>query len=147
MKVFKACGTIRVKGGMTLVKAKIRLSGERETRFLTALVDTGARMTLIDSSLAERIGVQYTGRTISFISVSGHAVKGLEALVLELEVAGEVLKYEAVAVASIPEKVKEALRGSGMDENVIIGLLTIERASMIPDTLTGTLRKVESFIL
>jgi len=122
---------------MALVKAKVKLIGVKGKYSSTALADTGARMTLIDGSLAERVGVQYTGRTINFISVSGHAVKALEALVLELKVEDEALKYEAVAVANILEKVKEVLRESGIDENVVIGLLTIERASMVPDTLTA----------
>jgi|GEM_PF-455731 len=132
---------------MALVKAKARLSGVKESYSSTVLTDTVARMTLIDRSLAERVGVQYTGRKIDLFTVSGHVVKALEAVVFELEVEGEVLKYEAVAVADIPEKVREALRGSGVDENMIIGLLTIERANMIPDTTTGTLRRTESFIL
>jgi len=127
------------------MKAKVRLSGVKKSYSSTVLTDTGARMTLVDKSLAERIGVQYTGKTINF--VSGQVVKALEALVSELEVEGEVLKYEAVAVAEIPEKVKEALRKSEIDENIIIGILTIERANMIPDTTTGILRRVESFIL
>lgn len=83
-------------------------------------------MTLIDKSLAERVGVQFTGRAINFASVSGHVVKTLEAVILELEIEGEALKYEAVAVAEIPESVREVLRKSEMDENVIVGLLTIE---------------------
>jgi len=132
---------------MVLVKARVRLSGVKEGYSSTALTDTGARMTLIDRSLAERIGVQYTGRVIDFVSVSGHVVKALEAVVPELEVEGETLKYEAVAVAEIPERVKEALRESAIDENIIIGILTIERANMIPDTKTGTLTRIESFIL
>jgi hypothetical protein len=132
---------------MVLVKAQVRLSGTKEGYSSAALTDTGARMTLIDRSLAEQIGVQYTGRVIDFVSVSGHVVKAREAVVPELELEGEVLKYEAVAVAEIPERVKEALRGSAIDENIIIGILTVERANMIPDTTTGTLRKVEAFIL
>jgi hypothetical protein len=132
---------------MVLVKARVRLSGARESYSSTALADTGARMTLIDRSLAERIGIQYTGRTINFVSVSGHVVEALEAVVPELEVEGEALRYEAVAVAEIPEKVKETLRKIGLDDCVIVGILTIERANMIPDTTTGTLRRVESFIL
>jgi hypothetical protein len=127
------------------MKAKVRSSGVKKSYSSTVLTDTGARMTLVDKSLAERIGVQYTGKTINF--VSDQFVKALEALVSELEVEGEVLKYEAVAVAEIPEKVKEALRKSEIDENIIIGILTIERANMIPDTTTGILRRVESFIL
>jgi predicted aspartyl protease len=132
---------------MVLVKARVRLSGVKEGYSSTALTDTGARMTLIDRSLAERIGVQYTGRIIDFVSISGHVVKALEAIVPELEVEGEKLKYEAVAVAEIPEKVKEVLKQSAVDEKIIIGILTIERANMVPDTTTGTLKKVESFIL
>ena len=62
------------------------------------------------------------------------------------EVEGEVLKYEIVAVAEIPENVKRVLSQSGLDENVVVGLLTIERANMVPDTTTGTLRRVESFL-
>jgi len=56
------------------------------------------------------------------------------------------LKYEPVAVAEIPKAVKEALRTSELDENLIIGILTLERANMITDTTKGTLRRVESFI-
>jgi hypothetical protein len=132
---------------MALVKARVRLSGVKGSYSSNALTDTGARMTLIDRPLAERVGVQYTGRVIDFVSVSGRVVKALEAVVPELEVEGEALRYEAVAVAEVPERVKEALRKSGIDENVIIGLLTIERANMMPDATTGTLRRVESFIL
>jgi len=131
---------------MVLVKAKVRLSGVKESFSSMVLIDTGARMTLIDRSLAERIGVQYTGRIIDFVSVSGHVVRALEAVVSELEIEGEVLKYDVLAVTDIPEKVKEILRKSEIDENIIIGVLTIERANMIPDTTTGTLRRVESFI-
>jgi predicted aspartyl protease len=132
---------------MVLVKARVRLSGVKEGYSSTALTDTGARMTLIDRSLAECIGVQYTGGIIDFVSISGHVVKALEAIVPELEVEGEKVKYEAVAVAEIPEKVKEVLKESAVDEKIIIGILTIERANMVPDTTTGTLKKVESFIL
>jgi hypothetical protein len=125
----------------------VRLSGTRESYSSIALVDAGARMTLIDKSLAERVGVQFTGRVVNFVSVSGHVVKALEAVIPELEIEGEALKYEAVAVAEVPERVREVLRKSEMDENVIVGFLTIERASMVPDTATGVLRRVESFIL
>jgi acid stress-induced BolA-like protein IbaG/YrbA len=104
-------------------------------------------MTLIDRSLAEHIGVQYTGRAIDFVSVSGHVMRASEAIVSELEIEGEALKYEAVVVAEILEKVKEVLRKSELDENIIIGILSIERANMIPDITTGTMKRIESFIL
>lgn len=131
---------------MILVKARISLRGNKGSYSSTALVDTGARITLISSALAERVGVEYTGRVLDFTSISGHVVKALEAIVPVLEVEGEVLKYEAVAVAEIPENVKNVLSQSELDKDIIIGLLTIERANMIPDTTTGTLKKVEGFM-
>jgi acid stress-induced BolA-like protein IbaG/YrbA len=132
---------------VTVVKARISLRGSKDSYSSIALVDTGARMTLVDRLLAERIGVVYTGRVLSLISISGHILKALEAVVPELEVEGEVLKYEAIAVSDIPEDVKKVLKESNLDENIVIDLLTIERASMVPDTTTGTLRKVESYII
>lgn len=42
------------------------------------------------------------------------------------------------------------LRGSSksdLDPNVIIGLLTLERANLLPDMATGKLKKIESFML
>ena len=132
---------------MTVVKARISLRESKDSYSSIALVDTGARMTLVDRLLAERIGVVYTGRVLSLVSISGHILKALEAVVPMLEVEGEVLKYEAIAVSDIPEDVKKVLKESSLDENIVIGLLTIERASMVPDTTTGTLRKVESFII
>ena len=77
----------------------------------------------------------------------GIFLKALEAVVPVLEVEGEVLKYEAIAVSDVPEDVKKVLKESNLDESIVIGLLTIERASMVPDTITGTLRKVESYII
>jgi len=74
-------------------------------------------------------------------------VRASEAVVRELEIEGELLKYEAVAVAEIPETVKETLTRSELDGRVIVGLLTLERANMLPDTATGTLKRVGSFIL
>ena len=56
------------------------------------------------------------------------------------------MRYEIVAVADITESVKKVLAQNGFDENIIIGLLTIKRANMMPDTTSGVLRKVESFI-
>ena len=129
-----------------LVKAKVRLSGMKDSYSSTVLIDSGARMSLLDKVLAEKLGVEYTGRKVNFISISGHTVKGLEAILSQIDVEGEVLKYEPVAVAEIPKTVKEALRKSKLDENMIVGILTLERANMIPDTTTGTLKKIESFI-
>lgn len=93
------------------------------------------------------MGVEYTGRKITFISISGQVVEADEAMVHEFVVEGERLKYEVIAVAKIPERVKGTLVESDLDPNVIVGLLTLERANLLPDTTTGKLKKVESFIL
>jgi len=132
---------------MVLVKAKIRLLGMRDSYSSAVLADTGARMSLINKPLAERLGVEYTGRKIDFVSISGHAVKASEAVIPELEVEGEILKYEPMAVTEIPKNVKETLKENELDENIIVGVLTLERANMIQDITTGTLKRVESFIL
>jgi len=133
---------------MTKVRAAVRLAGLKSSYTVdSALVDTGARMTLIDRSLADHLGVIYTGRKLSFISASGHRVEAVEALIPELVLEGEALKYEVVAITEIPEEVKEALRRSGLDELLIVGLLTLERAGMKPNPVTGRLERVEGFII
>jgi len=133
---------------MAIVRAAMKLTGSENSYIASnVLVDTGARMTLVDRSLAERIGVEYTGRKLSLISVSGHRVEAVEALIPELVLEGEVLKYEAVAVAEIPKEVREALRRDELDEHLVVGLLTLERAGMRPNPATGRLERVESFII
>ena len=132
---------------MTVVKAKVKLRGTIREYDSNALADRGARMSLIDKSLADRIGVEYTGRIIDFVSISGHVVRGSEAVTPELMIEDEILKYEVAAVVEIPETVKKTLLESGLDGNLVIGLLTLERANLIPDTTTGVLRKIGSFIL
>ena len=104
-------------------------------------------MTLIDKALADRLGVEYTGRSLDFISISGHVVRSMEAVILVFEVGGEQLRYEALTVADIPGRVKEALSKVGVDDNIVVGLLTPERANLVPDTATRALRKTEGFIL
>jgi len=133
---------------MTIVRAAVRLVGLRNSYTVdSALVDTGARMTLMDRSLAEHLGVVYTGRKLSFVSASGHRVEAVEALIPEFILEGEALKYEAVAVTEIPGEVREALRRSGLEELLIVGLLTLERAGMKPNPVTGRLERVEGFII
>ena len=61
---------------MTVVKARISLRGSKDSYSSIALVDTGARMTLVDRLLAERIWVVYTGRVLSLVSISGHIPEG-----------------------------------------------------------------------
>ena len=132
---------------MSIVRASVKIEGSKAASSSPALIDTGARMTVLDLDLAGKIGVEYTGRKIAFILISGQAFEASEAMVRELVVDGETLKYEAVAIATIPQRVKGTLSKSDLDPNMIIGLLTLERANLMPDIATGKLRKVESFIL
>jgi hypothetical protein len=48
-------------------------------------------MTVIDRSLAEEVGVTYTGRRRSLVSATGHKLEGELAIVRELVVEDEVL--------------------------------------------------------
>ena len=132
---------------VVLVKARVRVEGSRQRYACVALVDTGARMTLIDEVLADKLGVEYTGRRLDFISVSGHKLSALEAIVRVLEIEDVKLKSEPIAVAEFPDNVKRVLRSNQVDENMIIGLLTLERANLVPDTTTGSLKKTETFVI
>jgi predicted aspartyl protease len=73
---------------MALIRARAHLQGYKRSYSSTALVDTGARMTLIDRLLAEEIGVECTGRILSFIFISGQPVKASEAVVSMFEIEG-----------------------------------------------------------
>jgi hypothetical protein len=118
---------------VSIAKARVSPRGFREAYSCVAPVSTGARMTLIDRVLAERVGVEYRGRVLNPTSISGQVLRALEAVVPVLRVEDEELKYEAVAVISIPEDVKRVLRQSRLDENIVIGLLTLERAGIVPE--------------
>jgi len=105
-----------------LVTAEVRPVGSKGSHSSTALADSGATMSLADGSFAKRIGVEYTGREINFVSVLGHTAKVSEAIVSELELEGEVLKYKPLAVAEIPKAVKKTLLKNELDENMLIGV-------------------------
>jgi hypothetical protein len=103
-------------------------------------------MIVVDRSLAEEVGVTYTGRTRSLVSTSGHKLEGEVAIVRELVVEDEVLDYEKAMVVELSGDVRKALREIGADDSVIIGLTTVELAGPMPDTATGRLKKVETFL-
>jgi len=122
------------------------LKGMRGSKDCIALVDTGAAMTVIDRSLAENVGVTYTGRRMSLVSATGHKLEGEVAIVRELVVEDEVLDYEKVMVVELSGDARKVLRELGVDDSVIIGLTTVELAGLMPDTATGRLKKVETFL-
>jgi hypothetical protein len=110
------------------------------------LVDTGAAMTVIDRSLAENVGVTYTGRRRSLVSATGHKLEGEVAIVRELVVEDEVLDHEKVMVVELSGDVRKVLRVIDVDDSVIVGLTTVGLAGLMPDTATGRLKKVETFL-
>jgi predicted aspartyl protease len=130
---------------MGIVRTRVSLKGMRSSKDCIALVDTGAAMTVIDRSLAENVGVTYTGRR-SLVSATGHKLEDEVAIVRELVIEDEVLDYEKVMVVELSGYVKKVLREIGVDDSVIIGLTTVELAGLMPDTATGRLKKVETFL-
>ena len=131
---------------MGTVRARVVLRGSKGSREGTALVDTGAAMTVVDKDIADAVGVVYTGRRRTLISATGHRLEGEVAVVRELIVEGEVLDYEKVLAVRLNEEVKKALRNLDVDDSIIIGITTIELAGLVPDTATGRLRKIEAFL-
>lgn len=131
---------------MGTVRARVVVTGSKGSREGTALVDTGAVMTVVDRDVADAVGVVYTGRRRALISATGHRLEGEVAVVRELIVEGEVLDYEKVLAVRLNEEVKKALRSLDVDDSIIVGVTTIELAGFIPDTATGRLRRIEAFL-
>lgn len=131
---------------MGTVRARVVVTGSKGSREGTALVDTGAVMTVVDRDVADAVGVVYTGRRRALISAAGHRLEGEVAVVRELIVEGEVLDYEKVLAVRLNEEVKKVLRSLDVDDSIIVGVTTIELAGFIPDTATGRLRKIEAFL-
>ena len=131
---------------MGIARTRVSLKGMRGSKDCIALVNTGAAMSVIDRSLAENVGVTYTGRRRSLVSATGHKLEGEVAIVRELVVEDEVLDYEKVMVVELSGDVRKVLRELGVDNSVIVGLTTVELAGLMPDTATGRLKKVETFL-
>jgi predicted aspartyl protease len=124
------------------VRAKVMLRGFKGCKELTTLVDTRASMTVIDSSLADEVGVEFTGKERALVTASGHKLVGRVAIVKELIIEGESLDYERVLVLSFSEDLKKLLKELGVDQTIILGVTTLESAGLVPDPATGRLRRV-----
>jgi predicted aspartyl protease len=125
---------------LTIVKAAFRLEGLKERVEDKALVDTGASVTIVDKSVADMIGVTYTGRMLSLTTASGHKMQGELAVVKRLIIDQEELPYAHLLVLEIPSSVKEMLRSKQLCEWGIIGLTTLELLNLMPDSATGKLK-------
>jgi len=129
-----------------IVKSHVLLRGDVGSEECEALVDTGAGMTVIDRTMAERLGARYMRRKRSLVSAAGHKLEGEVGIVRELMIEGETLDYEKVLVVELGDEVKTALRKLDVCDSLILGVTTVELANFIPDTSTGRVRKVEAFL-
>jgi len=132
---------------LTIVRANLRLEGTKEHSEGTALIDTGASVTLIDRDVADKVGVTHLRRTLTLTTASGHKMEGELAVINKLVIEGEELPYAHLLILKIPKEVKEMLRSKQLSDWGIIGLTTLELLNLMPDTTTGKLKKSESFML
>jgi len=129
------------------VKAKVVIRGSKGSAELTALVDAGSSMTVVDRGLAEAIGVEYTDRERVIVTASGQEIVSKVAIVKELIVEDEPLKFERVLVMDFSENVKEGLKNLGVSDSMVLGMTTLESAGFMPDTTTGKLRRVKLLLI
>jgi predicted aspartyl protease len=123
------------------VRAKVMLRGFKGCKELTTLVDTGASMTVIDSSLADEVGVEFTGKERALVTASRHKLVGRVAIVKELIIEGESLDYERVLVLSFSEDLKKLLKELDVDQTIILGVTTLE--SLNQQVLCQTRQQVD----
>ena len=93
---------------MVLVRASVKLRGLKASYSTNnALVDSGARMTIVERRIAEYVGVEYTGRRVNFLSISGHEVRASEAIVSEMDIEGITIvsgEHQITLIMKIPYK-------------------------------------------
>ena len=127
---------------MESAKARFRLSGTKGSLEGLALVDTGSLMCVVDEEAADRLGLKPTGRKLKLTTLSGGEVMCGEMISEFLELEGEKLVSERVAVCSLPGSVKGKLEAMDVSPNVIIGVITLEAAGLTVNPLTGELEKL-----
>jgi len=131
---------------VTVVRAKAVIRGSRGSAEKLALVDTGSTYTLIDTALAQEVGVRFVDKRIKVIA-DGHEVTGDLAVIDELAVEGEALLFAHAVVMDFPAELARRLERLGLSKRVILGLLTIEALGLVPDTATERLRKVGALLI
>jgi predicted aspartyl protease len=129
------------------VKAKVVIRGSKGSAELTALIDAGSSMTVVDRGLAEAIGVEYTDRERVSVTASEQEIVSKVAIVKELTVENGPLKFERVLVMDFSENVKEGLKNLGVSDSMVLGMATPESAGFIPDTTTDKLRRVKLLLI
>ncbi len=132
---------------MGFAQASFRFLGDSESLEGVALVDSGAWYTVIDERLAARIGVKYTGLTVTLTSFSGHRIPCREAILKAVTIEGRTAPSEIVAVCKIPKQVRELLEKHEVNSQVVIGVHTLERLGYAIDTVTYKLIKSPGILM
>jgi predicted aspartyl protease len=127
---------------MGFARAKFKVSGNRDYIEGIAIVDTGSLLSIIDESVAEKLGLKSTGRVVKLTTLSGEEVECNEMLTRTFEVEGERIVSERVAVCKLPNNIREKLRTMGVYDGLIIGVVTLETAGFAVNPLTGKIEKV-----
>ncbi|HID17519.1 TPA: hypothetical protein EYP26_04415 [Candidatus Bathyarchaeota archaeon] len=124
---------------MGFAKAKFKLVGDRGPFEGLSLVDSGSWYTVIDEELAEKIGVKYTGLTVTLTSFSGNKLTCREAILNSIILEGRTAPSELIGVCSMPRPVKELLRKHDVEDRIVIGVHTLERLRFAIDVTTHKL--------
>ena len=124
---------------MGFVRARFRVEGNRNAYEGHALVDTGACYTVIDVTLADKIGVRYTGLQHVITSFSGHRIEGREAIVALLEVEGRRAPSELLVVCRFPDSVRTLLHQHDACDALVLGVHTLQRVHLVVDPTTHQL--------
>ena len=124
---------------MGFAKAGFKLEGEKDMVKGEALVDSGALYTTLNKGLAKKIGVKYTGLTPALTSFSGHKIVGREAVVKALTVERKKAPSELVVVCTIPEPVRKLLKRQEANNEIVVGVHTLERVGYAIDVVTHKL--------
>ncbi len=93
---------------MALIRARVVAVGSRDSFSGVALVDTGSLLTLVDRTMAERLGVELIGRRVRLVVADGHELEGDMAVLRRLVVDDEELPYAHVVIAELGERLREA---------------------------------------
>ena len=133
---------VREALGWCVLRRRLLSGGLRGSAELTALVDAGSSMTVVDRGLADAIGVEYTDRKRVIVTASGQEIVSKVAIVKELIVEDEPLKFERVLVMDFNENVEEGLKNPGVSDSMVLGMATPE-----PDTTTSKLRRVKLLLI
>ncbi|MHA1593164.1 MAG: aspartyl protease family protein [Candidatus Baldrarchaeia archaeon] len=132
---------------MVLVRASVGFEGFKGKISGVALVDTGSALTLLDRSIADRIGTRTIGRRVKIIVADGHEIFADLAIVNKVVVEGEELPGAHVGLMDFPEKLAKRLRELNLSEWCVIGMSTLEILGLFPNTLTGKVEKGSALLI